>query len=68
MFEKKAYIAMLIFLEDYWERNGQPDALGVLLGSMNPLEDGVPADSAIWNDWLEAVAKSESEWPRQFTS
>jgi len=61
MFEKKAYAAMLVFLEAYWERNGQPEALGILLGSLSPLDDGVPADRAIWQDWLDAVARSRDE-------
>lgn len=61
MFEKKAYLAMFDFLEAYWERNGRPAEIGALLGSMMLLEDGVPADSAVWSDWLDAIAKSSEQ-------
>lgn len=53
--EHDAYAAMFRFLDAYWERNGHPDELGSLLGSMALLEDGVPADSAMWEDWLNAI-------------
>lgn len=53
--EREAYAAMFQFLDSYWERNGRPDELGSLLGSMALLEDGSPADSAMWKDWLDAI-------------
>ncbi|MEN5117157.1 hypothetical protein ABE488_07470 [Luteimonas sp. TWI662] len=59
MLEEEAYAAMFIFLESYWERNGQSEDIGILLGSMHLLEDGMPADGAVWQDWLDAVAKSK---------
>ena len=53
--EREAYAAMFQFLDAYWERNGRPDELGSLLGSMTLLEDGTPADSGIWEDWQDAI-------------
>lgn len=55
--EKEAYMAMLSFLNSYWERNGQPGELGSLLGSMVLLEDGSPADPAMWDDWIDEISK-----------
>ena len=55
--EKEAYMAMLSFLNSYWERNGQPGELGSLLGSMVMLEDGSPADPAMWGDWIDEISK-----------
>ncbi len=56
---EEAYKAMYSFLDDYWEIT-KSDALGSLLGSMSLLNDGKPADSAIWDEWMEAIQKSQS--------
>lgn len=56
----QAYRAMFEFLQSYYERTGA-DEIGALLGSMQLLNDGVPADSALWDDWLLAVEKISSE-------
>lgn len=53
----QAYRAMFSFLEKYYEATGADD-VGALLGSMNLLEDGRPADSAIWTDWCNAVQQA----------
>lgn len=56
--EKQAYDAMTRFLETYWERSGKAsDDLATLLGSLNRnlWADGVPADPAMWEDWIAAV-------------
>lgn len=54
MDEKIAYKAMVTYLEKYYDQTKSSD-VGGLLGSMQMLEDGRPADSAIWNEWLEIV-------------
>jgi hypothetical protein len=54
--EKQAYKAMFYFLEELFEKQGF-DELGGLLGSMNILPDGKPADPAMWNDWKNAIHK-----------
>jgi hypothetical protein len=54
MTEKQAYAAMFHFLEQLYKRT-QSDELGGLLGGMSMLEDGSPADPAIFTDWQEAV-------------
>lgn len=55
---KLAYKAMFRFLENYWERGRRTDEdIAALLGSMS-LETflgDTPADSAMWDDWLEAI-------------
>ena len=56
--DKQAFLAMFLFLEAYWERNGRPDELGSLLGSMMALQDGMPADSAMWTDWRVALERA----------
>lgn len=53
---KEAYLAMLEFLIAYYEMTHWDD-LGALLGSMDLLEDGMPADSAIWHDWIRSIEK-----------
>lgn len=57
---RQAYVAMLIFLERYYEMT-QADEIGALLGSMQLLDDGVPADRALLNDWEGAVKASLSQ-------
>lgn len=52
--ELTAYQAMLAFLEKYYDMT-HADEVGGLLGSMQLIEDGKPADPAIWDDWIEAV-------------
>jgi hypothetical protein len=54
---KEAYKAMFRFLEKYYELT-QSDEIGALLGSMSLLDDGMPADSAIWQEWQEAIAEA----------
>lgn len=61
MLEKTAYIAMTKFLEDYWQRNGCPDEIGSLLGSMALQDDGMPADVAMWEEWVNACSQAEKE-------
>jgi len=51
---EQGYEAMLKFLEKYYELTGADD-IGALLGSMSPLADGKPADSAMWAEWRTAV-------------
>ena len=51
---EEAYKAMIIFLEGYYERTHSDD-VGGLLGGMAFLEDGTTADSAAWEDWIDAI-------------
>ncbi len=60
MTEREGFVAMFKFLEQHWERNGRPDELGALLGSMAMLEDDLPADAGIWGDWLDAVKAAQA--------
>ena len=53
---QQAYLAMFEFLDSYYQLT-KSDDIGVLLGSMSLLQDGKPADSALWNDWLRATEK-----------
>jgi hypothetical protein len=54
MTDKQAYAAMFRFLERLYMRT-KSDELGGLLGEMSMLEDGLPADPAIVDDWRQAV-------------
>lgn len=64
MTPEQAYQAMFLFLERYYEATGADD-IGVLLGSMSLLEDGQPADPAMWADWCKAVeAQLAKDWVR----
>ncbi|MDJ0580437.1 hypothetical protein [Crocosphaera sp.] len=61
--EKQAYLAMIEFLDDYYEQT-QSDEIGELLGSLQLLEDGKPADPAMWEDWLKSIEKISLEIAR----
>lgn len=56
--EKEAYLAMFYFLDNLFDLTND-DSLGGFLGSMRLLEDGLPADRAYWEDWLDAVKKAK---------
>jgi hypothetical protein len=58
--ERVAYAAMFAFLEHRY-RLTESDDLGALLGSMSLLPSGGTADPAIWEDWLNAIEKAESQ-------
>ena len=53
---KQAYLAMYYFLDALYERTNSDD-LGGFLGGFRLLRDGMPADSAAWEDWLQVVTK-----------
>lgn len=55
--EKQAYLAMLMFLEQYFHQT-QSDDIGALLGSMSFLEDENTADPAMWHDWQKCIQLS----------
>jgi hypothetical protein len=42
---------MIEFLDAYYQQT-QSDDIGALLVSLQLLEDGKPADLAMWDDWL----------------
>ncbi len=53
---KQAFEAMMLFLEEFYNRT-QSDDVGGLLGDLILLEDGSTADPAAWYDWIECVEK-----------
>ena len=57
---EQAYKAMFKYLENLYFISKSND-LGGFLGSMMLLDDGKPADPAVWQDWLKAVKESVSE-------
>lgn len=48
---------MFSFLEVYYLRT-KSDEIGAMLSSMCLLSDGMPMDSAYWDEWEEAVQKA----------
>lgn len=60
MTKQEAYIAMIYFLEQYYERTGSDD-VGGLLGDMILIGNEETMDPALWNDWLDAVKKMKLE-------
>lgn len=56
---KEAYVAMYAYLRMLHELTGSEE-LGGLLGGMSLLEDGTPADPAVWSDWLRAVEQAKA--------
>lgn len=57
--EREAYVAMYAFLQ-HWHGLTQSDAIAALLGSMSLLQDDIPFDPALWDDWLDAIKAVES--------
>ncbi len=55
----EAYKAMYIYIENLYKMTNSDDLAG-FLGNMAILEDGKPADGAVWNDWLDAVKKAKT--------
>ena len=55
--EKEGYEAMLYMLTAYWEATGSNDLTDILSGGEYWLEQDVPADSAFWTYWIEAIDK-----------
>ena len=54
---RQAYLAMFFFLDNLYDLT-KDNSLGGFLGSMQLLKDGMPADNAYWEDWLNAVEKA----------
>ncbi len=52
--DEDAYRAMFLFLEGYYELT-KADDVAALLGSMSILQDGKPADMAMWSEWQSAI-------------
>jgi hypothetical protein len=55
---KEAYAAMYEYLKQQQDLMAS-DELGGLLGGMSLLADGMPADPAVWADWMTAVRKAQ---------
>jgi hypothetical protein len=53
---KQAYAAMLLYLEDYYER-GKSEEVAMMLAGMLFLADNNTADPAAWEDWMNAVQR-----------
>jgi hypothetical protein len=57
MTEKQAYRAMFFYLDAYFERSPLAE-LGSVLGDLQLLKDGKPADPAVTQEWKQAVQKA----------
>jgi hypothetical protein len=53
---QQAFEAMQPFLVSCYER-AQSDDVGALLGDLQCMEDGVTADLATWQAWMDCVKK-----------
>ncbi len=60
--DKEAYEAMIYFLLYYYQLTDSNELTDVLSGSEYIVED-VPADSAFWEYWLEAIERVKNEGP-----
>jgi hypothetical protein len=56
------YLAMVSFLEELYTKF-EFDQLGGILGGLQLLADGTPADPGMWSDWLRAVDRARSTQP-----
>jgi hypothetical protein len=60
MTEQQAFKAMILFLERHFNRT-QSDDMAALLGELQLLDDGLTADPAAWQEWMECVETIESK-------
>jgi len=63
---KEAYNTMIDFLDQFYEKTYSDD-LGSLLGGMTLLEDGMPIDKAVLEDWRNSVDKFKLDGKQQLT-
>ena len=56
MTNQEAYIAMIYFLEQFYERTGSDD-VGGLLGDMILTGNEETMDTALLDDWIHAIKK-----------
>jgi hypothetical protein len=53
---EQAFHAMFNFLVRYYNRTGQKGDLAAVLSDIQTVpSDGMPADPAVWADWLAAI-------------
>ncbi len=52
---EQAFRAMSRYLEQYYNRSGKKGELATVLSDIQTMPDGLPADLAAWEDWLDAV-------------
>lgn len=54
--EREAFVAMRLFLEQFYERAGND--METLIADITLERDGEPLDPAAWDDWMRCVAKA----------
>ncbi|HEU5219124.1 MAG TPA: hypothetical protein VFU23_10725 [Gemmatimonadales bacterium] len=57
---KKAYQAVVAFLEDHWQRRPVPGDFGDFCGMCTLMSDGETYDRAMWTDWLAWAKKVQT--------
>ncbi|HBS48128.1 TPA: hypothetical protein DEO28_03525 [Candidatus Dependentiae bacterium] len=60
---KEAYNAMVDFLDKYYEKI-HSDNVGSFLGCLVLLNDGMPVDIALWEDWIDSVNKMKKQYKK----
>lgn len=55
----QAFNAMTQFLDSYYKKNLSDD-LGILLSSMEFLEDNETVDAATWDDWINILGENQT--------
>jgi len=53
----QAYKIMFVFVYSYYNMLGKPPEIGDMLSDCLLIQDGIPVDQAMWDDWLNAVEK-----------
>lgn len=56
---EQAFLAMIQFIEDYWNRVSRPAEIGDLLGRMRYTPGIGTADPSIWQTWLAEFEKAQ---------
>lgn len=61
--KKEGYEAMLYAIKTYWENSGSTDLTDILSGGEYWEGTDVPADTAFWAYWTEAIEKVRRKGP-----
>jgi hypothetical protein len=57
MTEKEGFVAMKLFLEQFYEQGGND--METLIADITIESDGATLDPAAWDDWIQCVKKAK---------
>ena len=58
--QKEAFVAMINFLELYWQLTNSED-VAILLGSLTLQVNGMPNDIGMWKEWGKCCEQAKNQ-------